>query len=100
MNEGKPQNHSPLPWRLTSQMNRFSVKSHNELFIASDIRQLEDAQFIVQACNAHGVLLQACKDALYYLRQCEMDFSLPPSAKTMKDILTEAIAKAEASHGN
>jgi hypothetical protein len=91
------QNHSPLPWSYGHNIidaKGISVQV-DVLCVGKRMGGEVNAQFIVQACNAHGILLQACKDALYYLRQCEMDFSLPPSAKTMKDILSEAIAKVE-----
>ena len=115
------QNHSPLPWECDVRVGCIAIypasmpKEETQCLAGAnswaihykpgrqkvDSKQIEwevdpedeaNAQFIVQACNAHGILLQACKDALYYLRQCEMDFSLPPSTKTMKDIFSEAIA--------
>ena len=105
------QKHSPLPWKVvqepeygsrtriitankpsTASLSIASTEQPCYVAIPNGKTQEANAQFIVQACNAHGILLQACKDALYYLRQCEMDFSLPPSTKTMKDILSEAIA--------
>jgi len=75
-------------------MLQFSVKSHNELFIASNIKQLGDAQFIAQACNNFEGLLETCKWVQQEIRTMWDEADLPECNQRLEAAITKAEAKS------
>ena len=72
----------------------FSIKSPNELFIASNIKQLGDAQFIVQACNNFDSMLESLREVRFVLRMSSMkQYWGEPWAKKLDATITKAGAK-------
>lgn len=59
---------SPIPWRVFVTVSPWcNVVDASGNNVNVDFDSLEDAELIVRAVNAHGLLLEACKAALPYL---------------------------------
>jgi hypothetical protein len=83
------QKHSPLPWRISNQGDKFSIKSRDELFIVSQLG-MANAQFIVRACNAHEELLEAMKKVEEMIYDSDNK-----TARNAAEILQAVISKVE-----
>lgn len=97
--------HTPTPWKdgpvfgtegraVFYQDTTKPGKWQRRLDKAGGIFSLEDAAFIVRACNAHEELLAALKRALPWVKDHAHDWDDGPPVGAREQIIA-AIAKAE-----
>lgn len=87
--------HSPLPWKTRGRFIRneraFVCECEGKsAAYADDERSMENAAFIVLACNNHYKLVVAMREALKLLEKGA------PGWGVSKDLLRKALAEAEA----
>lgn len=88
--------HSPLPWRTRGIDDAIDADGNTVFDTAAFLNAVENARFIVTACNAHHELLAALKECSFRLATviaASGDFS-DVNARAL-DAATNAIAKAE-----
>jgi len=98
--------HTPKEWKVSSWDDKPCVKypvedldgwqhwvPQNEYYL--DGSALDDARFIVQACNSHEALLEACKAAFAFVEMHAEREEEPGPVAELRDLLRVTIVNAE-----